>query len=360
MSFSRRVRRFMIGSALGLAAGVFGSVAHAELIGVQFYNNGAAGSGTSAGSLALGATQVAGVPSDATNSNASYLQPNWNAIGVAAPGTLADGSLAAGSLNNSTGTANLLGISMEYQSGDNGGSHKGGVYNTELTQSGGANPANPNGAGYYQTSLLDGTLAVNSNGDSSAVQFMNVPTSGYTYTVVAYTEMYGTTVERLQVGGTALLTIGGANAEGTPTLTGPGGFGTNPTTGTDQIYVTEQAGTTSGSAVTTSDSNYDFDGSTFVTSPIAFPGNGTNATTPTAASNYAVWTGVTPDASGNIIVSWNKYGDLTTTPPTTVEGVNAVQLIATAVPEPVSASLLAVGGLGLLLRRRGMKTSTAR
>ncbi|HUB23826.1 MAG TPA: PEP-CTERM sorting domain-containing protein [Tepidisphaeraceae bacterium] len=360
MSFTRRVRRLALGSALGLAAGVFASAAQAEMIGVQFYNNGAAGSGSSAGSLALAANQVAGVPSDATNSNASYLQSNWNAVGVAAPGSIASGSLAAGSLNNSAGTANLLGISMEYQSGDNGTTHKGGAYNTELTQSGGANPANPNAAGYYQTSLLDGTLAVNSNGDSSAVQFMNLPTSGYTYTVVAYTEMYGTTVERLQVGGTALLAIGGANAEGTPTVGGPGGYGTNPTTGTDQIYVTEQAGTTSGSAVTTSDTNFDFDGSTFVTSPIAFPGNSTNATTPTAASNYAVWTGVEPDSSGNLIVSWNKYGDLTSTPPTTVEGVSAVQLIATAVPEPVSASLLAVGGLGLLLRRREMKTKTVR
>lgn len=366
MGVSRRSRAALsLGSSVALvgSAWVTGALVHAvpaaqgEIIGVQFYSTNTAGTGTTAASIALNTNQTAGVPSDPNVG--SVLQANWNAQGVTAPGTVATGSITSPALVDYTGASNALGASFAYQSGDMGGSHKGGVYNTEMNS--GATGANPNGAGYYQTSLLDGALTVNSNSASSVAQFQNVPLTGYNYAVVVYTAMYGTTVERLQIGGTAEL---GANAsgtysEGTPTLTsgvaGPGGYGTNPTTGTDQVYVTQQAGPSSGSADTTSDANYDFDGTDFYTNPIAFPGNSTTVTASTSASNYVIWTNVIPDSSGDILISWNKYGGLTTNPPTTVEGINAIQLIATpitAMPEPASLGLLALGGTMLLNRRR--------
>jgi hypothetical protein len=359
MSRSRRTGisyfrgRRLIACACALGGLSFVGNAKAEIIGVQFYNNSSSGSGNAAPSPALLASQTAGLPSDPNVG--STLQANWNAIGVATPGTIAYGSVASGSLLDSTGSANILGASFNYQSGDTGGSHKGGVYNTEIPSS----VSNPNSSGYYQASLLGGGLAVNSNGDSSVAEFSNLPASGYTYSIVAYTEMYGTTTERIQVGGTVALTLDGVNAEGTPSITsgvtGPGGYGTNPTTNTDQVYIIQQAGIQSGSSLNTANTDASFDGSTFVTSPVPYVSADTSLST-TTASNYVVWTDVTPDASGNIFVSWNKYNSITGADTvTTIQSLSALQLIATpvvSVPEPVGASVLAIGVFALALRRR--------
>jgi len=366
MSRSRRTSFFrgtrLIGCACALGGLSFIGNAKGEIIGVQFFNNGTSGSGNLAPSPALQPAQMAGQLNDPNVG--STLQANWNAIGVASPGTIADGSLSSMALLDSSGSSNLLGATFAYQSGDTGGSHKGGVYNTEIPSS----VANPNGAGYYQSSLLGGTLAENSTSDSGVAEFSNLPTSGYTYSIVAYTEMYGTTVARFQIGGSTAFpnpATAGAYAEGTPVSgsTNIGGYGTNPTTSTDQIYLIEQAGTESGSAINSANADYDFDGSTFVTAPVPYVSANTSVGTATA-SNYAVWTSVVPDASGNIFLTWNKYNSITgSDTATTIQGLSALQLIATpvtSVPEPVGASVLAIGAFAVALRRRGRTTGNER
>lgn len=318
----------------------------AEIIGVQFFDNGSGASSSTAPSLSLTSSETAGVPSDATNGNASYLQDNWNTQGAAPPGTNVTGSIASGSLVDGTGNPNALSIAFNWESGDSGGTHKGGVYNTQQTSTN-LTSNNPNGSGYNQVTLLDGSAANNSNGTSSFAEFTNVPTSGYTFTLVAYTELYGTTVARLTVGGIS----GSGNAPTSGLVTGQtGGFGTNSVTGTDNVYVIEQAGgATSATNMNSTLANFAFDGSTYISNPVTF------GTQPTAVSNYVSWENVVPDSSGNIELEWNKYSStgITTDTNVTVDGISAIQLIATPnVPEPASLGLLALGGSSLLIRRR--------
>jgi hypothetical protein len=345
-------------AAAPICIGGFAQHVMADLIGVQFYNNGAGASLSTAASPALTSTEEAGVPSDP--SVGSVLQDNWNTQGAPSPGTVATGGLAASSLLDSTGSPNALSIAMNWQSGDGTGSgtHKGGVYNTIIPNTN----TNPDSAGNWQVSLLGGALANNSSSAASFVQFTGVPLTGYTYSVVAYTEMYGTTVMRAEIGG-SVATGGTGDPIGSgptvPVLGEAGGFGTNPTTGTDAVYVTQQAGGGAASAqMNTAITNYKYSdqgsslGALFVTNPIAYSSSGT--VPPTAASNYVVWTNVTPDSTGTIQLTWDKYNSgITTDTNITVEGVNAVQLIATpSVPEPASLGLLALGSASLLMRKR--------
>jgi hypothetical protein len=320
--------------------------AKADIIGVQWYSTGTGSAGSNtAPSAALTATENAGVTSDSTNGNASYLQDNWNTVGVASPGSLVTGSIAAASLNNSGGVANSLGIALSWDSGDSGGSHKGGTYNTEATVT------SPDLSGNYQSVLMGAMLTVNSNSSNSYAEFTNVPTSGYTYTLVAYTVDYGTSVMRLQIGGGT-----GQGALAPPTVGGAGGYGLNSVTGSDAVYAVMQSGNQSVSHVTVGLTDGSLDNvTTFSSDPIAYISNSSPAsvTLPTTASNFVSWENVTPDSSGNIQVSWFKYGgNVTSDTIETVEGVNAVQLIATAVPEPTTVGLLALGGAALLMRRR--------
>ena len=79
----------------------------------------------------------------------------------------------------------------------------------------------------------------------------------------------------------------------------------------------------------------------FVTNPNPATPSGT-----TDLSNYALFTGISPDANGNITISLDKPSGTSYGPSI---GMDAFQLVSAPVPEPATLALFGAAGVGILL-----------
>lgn len=287
------------GSLLAAAA-LFGGVmaiagaVHATSIGVKF-------SETGDGLTYPSFTGTAGVTT-ANGGSGNYAQANWNNVAGEEGVKITSGSVAT--LTDSTG-ATALGaggnnITFGYSTAHYFNATKS-VQNGSVA--GTTNPATPT----LDQQLVSGAIE-NDEGTAATATFGNVNPGSYT--VVLYTVFQGSGA----YSGGADFSINGGTA----------------------VTILEQSGNSTAST--------GFDAA----SPTAWMSNPGASSTASAVSNYLVFTGVTPDANGNIAVSWKKdslggvdsYGN----------GVDAVQLVS--VPDPAPLVLTALGGLGLMLLRR--------
>jgi hypothetical protein len=248
-----------------------------------------------------------------------FVQANWNS----APLLFSIGSQSenrfASAVSDNTGAVNPAGIAFSFTLGDiHDPSSVAGAFSAQVSDT-----HNPNGGGLYQDSLLGG-FGVSSTGPSPSVfSFNNVPAiyaMGGSYDVVAYLENYDLSYAHISL---------------------VAGSGSNPITGTASLNVLEQGGRND--SVNNGQPNGVFDGSTFLSNPL--PASSTLA--PSTVSNYVIFTGVGPDANGNITVDWAATSF--TSPPgfSAYQALDAIQLIS--VPEPASwvfvTSILVLAGL---------------
>ena len=114
-----------------------------------------------------------------------------------------------------------------------------------------------------------------------------------------------------------------------------GGAGANSNGARTSVFTVTEAGGTVSSALTEDDNSLPrvFDGNYILSD-----GNGAG----TDYSNYTVISGL----------SASSFSIEVTSPDGGRGGISGFQIVATAVPEPTSAALLGLGGLGLVLRRR--------
>ena len=295
-----RVKIFALAAAVGM--GAIAATATAASIGVKFAETGD-------GDTFPTFSGTAGV-TVANGGSGNYAQSNWNNVvgeeglkGVSASGI---------SLVDSTGAASN--ITFGYTSDH--------YFNATKTNEGNGSPTSPTA----DQELVSGALE-NDEGTAATATFSNV--SPGTYTVVAYTVFQAATATGAY-SGAATFTVNGG----------------------DSTVVLDQGG------------NYglpdSFDGSTGA-GPTVWMTN-PNPSSTSNPSNYVVFTGVSPDSSGNITIAWSKYTGGAFSNDSTGNGVDAIQLIPAVTPEPASLGLLGLGvlGLPLLAGRRRRSVSLAR
>ncbi len=249
-------------------------------------------------------TGTAGVTT-ANGGSGNYAQSNWNNVvgeegvkGVSGTGI---------SLVDSTGAASA--VTFGYSAGH--------YFNASKTDEGGAGPTPPTA----DEELVSGALE-NDEGTAATAEFSHV--SPGSYTVVLYT-VFQAASSSGAYSGAATFTVNGA----------------------DSTVVLDQGG------------NFGYPNSFDAPGPTAWVTN-PNPSSTSAPSNYVVFNNVSPDSSGNITIAWSKYTGGAFSSDGTGNGVDAVQLISAAVPEPASLMLMGLGALVLpMLARRKRSTMAA-
>jgi hypothetical protein len=289
------------------------------MIGVQFATLGGTGNGSdpspvSPSSPSLIASQNAGLVDPASGYN--FVQKNWNTRLSNFGSASQSAGINPSGVVDSTGS-NSTGVSYGYSTGNASIPHSvGGVFATELPNH------NADSNGFFQSTLM-GAFAVSSTGTTpSTFSFNHVP-AGPNYDVIVYTLNYNLSYTNINL---------------------TAGSGTNPVTGTNSVNVLEQAG--SANATDLAQPNGVFDGTTFLSAPV----DAANPSAPSSVSNYVIFTGVSPDANGNVTVKWAATSFGVPSGFAVYQGIDAVQLVT--VPEPATAALLGIPVLFLAKRTR--------
>ena len=291
----KKIFSFMI----AMAVMVFGSYLHADIISVNFHV------GDDADAQAaheFDGTETAGVGSF----NTSF----WNNVGIGAGGTntAAAQIFAPATLFDDSGNTSAATVTSTLTSGTSatwfgGYAASAAIFEAELTN------------GISDDNLFNSYLALNGpNGDGSPTDnfVLDIAGLGLPFTANGYDLIIYSDTDR----GGAGANIDNSNGARTSAFT-----------------VTEAGGTVT--ALTEDDNSLPrvFDGNYILSD-----GNGAG----TDYSNYTVISGL----------SASSFSIEVTSPDGGRGGISGFQIVATAVPEPTSAALLGLGGLGLVLRRR--------
>ncbi len=229
----------------------------------------------------------------ANGGSGNYAQGNWNNLAGEEGTKITSGSLT--SLTDNTG-ATALGA---------GGNDITFAYTTAHYLNATKSVTSTNNATSTPDQQLVSGAIENDEGTPATAEFSNVAPG--TYSVVIYTLFQGSGAYS-----------GGAN------------FSIN---GGTAVTLLEQSGTAFSIPATT-----------------AWMSNPGATSTSSGVSNYYVFSGISPDASGNVTLSWfkNSLGGVDGNG----NGLAAIQLVSATTPEPASLALLAAPAIGLLLVRR--------
>ena len=281
-----------------MAVMVFGSYLHADIISVNFHVE----DDTDAQAAhEFDGTETAGVGSF----NTSF----WNNVGIGAGGGNATAAqiFAPATLFDDSGNSSAATVASTLAAGASTATWFGGYAASSAADE--AELTN----GISDDNLFNSYLALNGpNGDGSPednfvldIAGLGLPFTTNGYDLIIYSE------------------------------TDRGGVGVGSTGARTSLFTVTEAGGTVSTALTEDDNSAP---RTFDGNYVLSDGNGAG----TDYSNYTVISGL----------SASSFSIEVTSPNGGRGGISGFQIVATAVPEPTSAALLGLGGLGLVLRRR--------
>ena len=291
----KKIFSFMIAI---MAVMVFGSYLHADIISVNFH--------VEDDTDAQAAHEFDGVETAGVSGfNTSF----WNNVGIGAGGGNAAAAqiFAPATLFDDSGNPSAATLTSTLAPGETAATWFGGY--------GGSTAAGENELtnSISDDNLFNSYLALNGpNGDGSPednfvldIAGLGLPFTTNGYDLIIYSE------------------------------TDRGGVGVGSTGARTSLFTVTEAGGTVSTALTEDDNS----------APRTFDGNYVLSDGDAAGVNYSNYTVI----SG---LSASSFSIEVTSPNGGRGGISGFQIVATAVPEPTSAALLGLGGLGLVLRRR--------